>query len=151
MRKKICLVLTIFCWLVMMPARAQYVNLSGNNPDITEYVESNEDNWNKSIMYIFYSNQPCPLCSQAMGMIYDIYEEYFINQFNLFEINYTDEDEYGMQESYNLSQPLSVVLVRINDGISRGYYKIENPQFFVNDPFYFKQRLLSEINNFLNT
>ena len=100
---------------------------------------------------MFYSNQPCALCSQAMGMIYQIYEEYFINQFNLFEINYTDEGEYGMQESYNLSQPLSLVLVRINDGMSRGYYKIDNPQFWIDDPFYFKQRLLSEINNFLNT
>ena len=151
MLKKTGLILTVLGLFASSPTEAQYINLSGNNPDITEYVESNEDNWNKSIMYIFYSNQPCTLCSQAMGMIYDIYEEYFINQFNLFEINYTDEDEYGMQESYNLSQPLSVVLVRINDGMSRGYYKIENPQFWVNDPYYFKQRLLSEINNFLNT
>jgi len=151
MLKRTGLILMVFGLFASSPTEAQYINLSGNNPDITEYVESNEDNWNKSIMYIFYSNQPCALCSQAMGMIYDIYEEYFINQFNLFEINYTDEDEYGMQESYNLSQPLSVVLVRINDGMSRGYYKIENPQFWVNDPYYFKQRLLSEINNFLNT
>ncbi|MBQ8481709.1 MAG: hypothetical protein IJ532_04180 [Alphaproteobacteria bacterium] len=151
MLKKISLIVTVLGLMVSFPAEAQYVNLSGNNPDITEYVESNEDNWNKSIMYVFYSNEPCAQCSQAMGMIYDIYEEYFINQFNLFEINYTNEDEYGMQESYNLSQPLSVVLVRINDGMSRGYYKIENPQFWVNDPYYFKERLLSEINNFLNT
>lgn len=151
MFKKICLILMAFCLLKAVSAEAQYVNLSGNNPDITQYVESNEDNWNKSIMYMFYSNQPCALCSQAMGMIYQIYEEYFINQFNLFEINYTDEGEYGMQESYNLSQPLSLVLVRINDGMSRGYYKIDNPQFWIDDPFYFKQRLLSEINNFLNT
>lgn len=135
----------------IFPAEAQYVNLSGNNPDITEYVEANENNWDKPIMYIFYSDEPCDLCSQAMGMIYNIYEEYFLNQFSLFEINYTDEGEYGMQESYDLSGPLAIVLVRINDGMSRGYYKINNPQYWVNDPFYFKQRLLEEINNFLRT
>lgn len=151
MLKKICMILMAL-WLGLgWSAEAQYVNLSGNNPDIAEYVDSDFNNWYKSIMYIFYSNEPCAQCSQAMGMIYDIYEEYYINQFNLFEINYTDEDEYGMQESYNLSQPLSVVLVRIQDGQARGYYKIDNPQYFVNDPYYFKERLLTEINNFLNT
>ena len=139
-------------WLgQIVAASAQYINLEGNNPAITQYVEADEDNWNKSIMYVFYSDQPCPLCSEAMGQIYDIYEEYFLNQFNLFEINYTDEDEFGMQESYDLSQPLSIVLVRIQDGQSRGYYKIDNPQDFLGDSFYFKQRLLSEINFFLNT
>ena len=76
MFKKICLILTVFSLLKAVSAQAQYVNLSGNNPDITQYVESNEDNWNKSIMYMFYSNQPCALCSQAMGMIYQIYEDY---------------------------------------------------------------------------
>ena len=151
MVKKIYLILTTFLFASVLSAKAQYVNLTGNNPDITEYVEANEDNWNKPIIYVFYSNTPCALCSQAMGMIYDIYEEYYINQFNLFEINYTDEDEYGMEESYDLSGPLSVVLVRIQDGQSRGYYKIDNPQYWVNDPYYFRQRLLEEINNFLRT
>ena len=151
MAKKIYLLATFFWLGLVIPAKAQYVNLTGNNPDIQEYVNSDFGNWYKSIMYVFYSDEPCSLCSQAMGMIYDIYEEYFINQFNLFEIDYTDEDEYDMQESYNLSQPLSIVLVRIQDGQSRGYYKIDNPQYFVGDPVYFRQRLINEINNFLNT
>ena len=140
-----------FCFVQITPPKAQYINLEGNNPAITQYVEADENNWNKSIMYIFYSDQPCPLGSEAMGKIYDIYEEYFINQFSLFEIDYTAEDEFGMRESYDLSQPLSIVLVRIQDGQSRGYYKIDNPQDFLGDSFYFKQRLLSEINNFLST
>ena len=151
MFKKIYVFATFLCLLQVTPLWAQYINLEGNNPAITQYVAANEDNWNKSIMYVFYSDQPCPLCSEAMGQIYDIYEEYFTNQFNLFEIDYTAEDEFGMQESYDLSQPLSIVLVRIQDGQSRGYYKIDNPQDFINDEFYFKQRLLTEINNFLNT
>lgn len=151
MLKKIYLFLTAFIITGVFSANAQYVNLQGNNPDITEYVQANQENWDKPIMYVFYSNQPCPLCSQAMGMIYNIYEEYFLNQFSYFEIDYTDEDEFGMQMSYNLNQPLSVVLVHISDGMSRGYYKIDNPQYWVQNPQYFKQRLLSQINNFLNT
>lgn len=151
MLKKIYLFLTAFIITGVFSVNAQYVNLQGNNPDITEYVQANQENWDKPIMYVFYSNQPCPLCSRAMGMIYNIYEEYFLNQFSYFEIDYTDEDEFGMQMSYNLNQPLSVVLVHISDGMSRGYYKIDNPQYWVQNPQYFKQRLLSQINNFLNT
>lgn len=150
MLKKIGLFLVAFGVMKAAPAEAQYVNLSGNNPYINEYVEANEDNWNKSIMYVFYSDTPCPMCAQAMGMIYDIYEQYYTNQFSFFEIDYSDEDEYGMRDSYNLSQPLSVVLVRINDGLSRGYYKIDNLQYFANEPEYFKERLTSEVNDFLN-
>lgn len=151
MIKKIFLAALIFCLLQSRPALAQFVNLEGNNPAITEYVEANEENWNKPIMYVFYSDEPCPLCSEAMGMIYNIYEQYYANQFSYFEINYTDEGEFGMQESYGLTQPLSLVLVRIQDGQSRGYYKLENPQNFLDDKFYFKRRLLYEINNFLAT
>jgi len=151
MLKKIYLFLTAFIITGVFSVNAQYVNLQGNNPDITEYVQANQENWDKPIMYVFYSNQPCPLCSQAMGMIYNIYEEYFLNQFSYFEIDYGDEDEFGMQISYNLDQPLSIVLVHISDGMSRGYYKIDNPQYWVQNPQYFKQRLLSQINNFLNT
>lgn len=146
-----------FCWIFLValncyvtPLKAQYVYTSGNNPDIQQYVQASPDNWDKSIIYVFYSNQPCPLCAQAMGMIYDIYEEYFTNQFNIFEINYDDNDEFGMRLSYDLNQPLSVVLVRIQDGMSRGYVKIDNPQYFVNDPNYFNQNLITQINNFLN-
>ena len=151
MLKKIFFSAMFFCFVQITPPEAQYINLEGNNPAIMQYVEADENNWNKSIMYVFYSDQPCPLCSEAMGQIYDIYEEYYTNQFSLFEIDYTDEDEFGMQESYDLSQPLSIVLVRIQDGQSRGYYKIDNPQDFINDEFYFKERLITEINNFLST
>jgi len=151
MIKRIFLILTVYIICGYTSADAQYVNLSGNNPDIREYVESNEDNWNKSIMYVFYSNDLCPLCSRAMGMIYDIYEQYYLNEFSLFEINYEDNDEFYMRISYELNQPLSIVLVRIQDGESRGYYKIDNPQYFVNDPVFFNERLISQINNFLNT
>lgn len=151
MLKKVFLSALILCMLQSREAMTQFVNLEGNNPDITEYVEANEENWNKPIMYVFYSNAPCPMCSEAMGMIYNIYEQYYADKFSYFEINYTDEGEFGMQESYGLTQPLSLVLVRIQDGQSRGYYKLENPQNFLDDKFYFKRRLLYEINNFLAT
>ena len=63
MLKKVFLSALVLYMLQSQAAMAQFVNLEGNNPDITEYVEANEENWNKPIMYVFYSNAPCPLCS----------------------------------------------------------------------------------------
>lgn len=130
-------------------SKAQYVDLSGNNPYIKQYVEENPDNWDRSIIYVFYNNTSCVQCAQSMGMIYDIYEEYYANSLSLFEINYQTIGEFQFQIDYNLDQPLSVVLVRIEDGIARGYYKIDNPQIWVNNPQYFSEYMKSSINNFL--
>ena len=129
---------------------AQYNDISGNNPYIQQYLEADENNWNKSIIYVFYNNSSCGACAAAMGMIYNIYEQNYSGQYSYFEINYADPGEFNFQIEYNLTQPLSVVLVRINDGMARGYYKIDNPQDWVADPSYFTQNLTSQINNFFN-
>lgn len=134
----------------LTPATAQYNDISGNNPYIQQYLEADEENWNKSIIYVFYNNGSCHSCAAAMGMIYNIYEQNYSGQYSYFEINYADPGEYNFQIEYNLTQPLSVVLVRINDGMARGYYKIDNPQDWVADPSYFEQNLTSQINNFFN-
>lgn len=148
MLKKILLIL--FAVVLCGSAEAQYYNLPGNNEYIQQYVEASPENWDKSIMYVFYTNEPCSTCAEAMGMIYDIYEEYFSNQLNIFEINYALNDEFQFRLSYELDQPLTIVLVRIKDGMSMGYYKINNPQQWISDPFYFKENIVSQINNFLN-
>ena len=122
---------------------AQFIDLSGNNQDIEQYVAQNPQNWDKSIMYVFYNNEYCSNCAQAMEMIYEIYEQNYSNQLSSFEIN------YGEDNNYNLEWPLQIVLVRIQDGMARGYIKINNPQFWVDDPSYFTQNITSKINNFL--
>lgn len=138
--------------LVMLPIYSvfsQYINLSGNNPHIRQYVEESEYNWDKSIIYVFYGNQVCDNCADAMTMIYDIYENDYADTFSLFEINYQDPGEYDFAAAYNLTQPLSIVLVRINDGMARGYYKIDNPQMWINNPGLFERNITSQINDFL--
>ena len=99
--------------------------------------------------YVFYNNQECGRCAQAMEMIYDIYQNDYSDEFSYFEINYEVSGEGEFQYDYQLSQPLSIVLLRINDGLARGYYKIDNPQFWVEDPNFFRDRIVSAINNFL--
>lgn len=128
---------------------SQYIDLSGNNSTINEYVQQSPENWDRSIIYVFYNNQECGRCAQAMGMIYDIYEENYVGELGYFEINYEIPGEYEFQFDYQLDQPLSIVLLRINDGLARGYYKIDNPQFWVENPNFFRDRIVTAINNFL--
>lgn len=127
----------------------QYLDLSGGNSFINEYVEADENNWNRSIIFVFYDDGACAQCAASMGEIYNIYEKYYSGEFGYFEINYAAEDNSGFRFDYQLNQPLSVVLVRINDGLSRGYYKIDNPQQWVDDSWYFEKYLTTAINNFL--
>lgn len=142
----------ILAFLVEIPVYSglsQYIDLSGNNPYIRQYVEEAPENWDKSIIYVFYDNSPCPNCAQAMGMIYDIYQQYYSEQFSFFEINYEQQGEFDFQLDYQLDQALSIVLVRINDGMSRGFYKLDNPQVWLDNPLYFEETVTNAVNNFL--
>ena len=131
-------------------AKAQYVDLSGTNSFIHQYVEENAQNWNKSILFVFYdSNAVCDWCPKAVEMVYKLYAQEYSNTMNIFEIDYSQRDEYNMRIDYHLTQPLSLVVVRINDGLSRGFLKIDNPQYWVDDPFYFNEKTSNMINNFL--
>lgn len=67
----------------------------------------------------------------------------------MFLINYENDQENNFIETYNLSQPLEVVLVRINDGAAFGYKKLENLQNMISDPVSFDDYLSEQINSFL--
>ncbi len=129
---------------------AQYIDSSGNNSMLREYFEEDEDNWNRSIIYVFYNNEPCESCADAMGIIYNLYEQKYSNLYSYFEINYQEPGEEEFAVDYQLMQPLSVVLVRINGGMAKGYEKIDNPQYWVSDPAYLVMYLSNKINNFFN-
>lgn len=139
----------LFCILPVSQTFAQFIDSSGYTPYIKQYVEEDENNWNKSIIYVFYNNSPCAHCAEAMGLLFDIYQQNYSNDFSYFEINYQETGEFAFTTAYFLDQPLSVVLVRINDGMSRGYYKINNPQQWLSDKLFFTEQITTAINNFL--
>lgn len=150
MFKKIIFLLLFLLCLASRIASAQYVDLSGTTGFIRQYVEESPENWNTPILFVFYNgNDYCQTCPKAISMIYDLYAQNFSDKMNIFEIDYSSDDEFNMRIAYELSQPLSIVVVRINDGLSRGYYKIDNPQDMIDDPFYFNENITERINNFL--
>lgn len=128
---------------------AQYIDLSGETPFIRQYVQEAPENWDKSVIFVFYNNAPCPECARAMGMIYNIYEQNYRGIFSYFEINYQEEGEFPMVLAYNLQEPLTVVLVRVSDGMSRGFTKLDNMQYWVNEPLYFEEKLTGAVEDFL--
>ncbi len=140
--------------LFFIPAaflRAQVQNTDGYMPDqsLREYFAASDNNYDKSIIYVFFNNQPCYTCAAAIEMVEDIYNNAFIDRYNMFLINYADDEENDFINTYQLSKPLEVVLVRINDGASFGYQKLENLENMTSDPVSFKDYFINQVNNFL--
>ena len=82
--KKIGAAFFLFFISSIYTAEAQFIDSSGYTPFIRQYVEENEDNWNKSIIYVFYNNSPCAHCADAMGMQYNIYQQNYGNELSYF-------------------------------------------------------------------
>lgn len=139
------------CLLVLsLPARAQVENTDGYlSQPLQEYFDEANPNYDKSIIYVFFNNEPCYTCAQAISMIEQVYNNNFADRYNIFLINYTNDQENDFIQTYNLTQPLEVVLVQINDGASFGYRKLENLQDMTSDPVSFNDYLVNQINNFL--
>jgi hypothetical protein len=135
--------------LAALPAAAQQFVQTENNQAINEYLAAAPENQNIPIMYVFYNGSDCYNCTEAIDLIYDVYDRNYAADFNIFTIDYTADNAFDFAAAYDLSQPMSVVLVAIKNGEAIGYYKIDNPQYWVDDPSYFVDSLSSQINNFL--
>lgn len=137
--------------MAALSARAQLQYQGGYVPDqsLQEYFAAEDQNYNKSIIYIFYNGDQCYDCPQTIAMTEQIFNQYYTGRYNLFVIDYANDDEYNFIEAYQLRDPLSIVLVRIEDGESLGYQKIPNPQNLIDSPEDYEQYITERINNFL--
>jgi len=123
-------------------------NYTGNDA-INEYFAQSPNNRNKSIIYVFYNNEPCAACPQTIDLIEKIYNSYYKNDYSLFLVDYQAASEYNFTASYDLRQPLEVVLIRINDGAVFGFKKLLQLQDEISDPISFTQNFRFQINEFL--
>ncbi len=123
-------------------------NFAPNQP-LNEYFAAQDGNKNKSIIYIFYNGNQCYQCPETIALTEQIYNQYYAGKYSLFVIDYQNDEEYDFINAYNLSAPLSVVLVKVQDGQSLGYQKIANPQNLIEASEDYEQYLTERINNFL--
>lgn len=134
---------------IPLHAELTYQGEYNSNQNMQEYFSEAYPNYDKSIIYIFFNNNQCYECPQTIEMVQQVYNQYYQNQYNLFIINYQNDDEYNFIETYNLNQPLEVVLVQVDDGQTLGYKKLENLQNNISDPESFRMNLREQINGFL--
>ena len=145
-------ILTAAMLLLPLAAYAQLPQYQGGyNPEqnLQEYFAAAYGNHDKSIIYVFYAPDECYECPRAMTMIEELYRRYYADKYSFFMIDYQNDDEYNFIATYNLSKPLEVVLVRINDGASFGYEKIENLQNMISDKISFDKYVRYRIDSFL--
>lgn len=140
-----------FCLFTAISAQAQ-IEATENHPQqgsMQEYFAANRNNYDKSLIYVFFNNEPCYSCATAIAIIEQIYNRNFLNEYNLFLINYQNDYENNFINTYSLSKPLEVVLVRIDDGAAFGYRKLENLQNMTSDPVSLQDYFVSQVRDYL--
>lgn len=114
-----------------------------------EYFQEQNQNPDKDRIYVFFNNQPCQTCPQAIDMIEEVYNQNFLNNYELFLINYGEDSNAGFIETYGLSNPLEVVMVDVENGEVQGYQKIEGLQYMTPNPQGFNEYFITQVNGYL--
>lgn len=114
-----------------------------------EYYQRLDASPDKSQIYIFFNNEPCSKCPQAIEMIEEIYNQNYLNNYELFLINYAEDTNSDFIEKYNLTNPLEVVMVDVENATPVGYQKIEGLQNMTNNPEAFNQFFITQVNAYL--
>lgn len=139
--------------IMIYPVYANLVFNSGNYPidqPLQEYFDAENQNYNKSIIYIFFNNyQDCYQCPQTVALTEQIYNQYYSEKYSMFVINYEEDNEYNFAQAYNLNAPLAIVLVKVEDGNAVGYQKISNPQNMLSMGEDYVLYLKQQIDNYL--
>lgn len=151
MKKNKILFLAALILSLCPSARAELIYEGGYNPNLSfqQYLEAAYPKPQRSIIYIFTANEQCYGCPQTVSLIRQIYDQEYTNVYDLQQINYEQDREYNYIQAYNLSQPLEIVLVRVQDGETVGYKKLHNLQFQYDDPTSFRETFETDVNSYL--
>ena len=145
----------LLCLAVRLPLHAELSYQGEYNPDLNmqEYFNQAYPHFDKSIIYVFYNdvNMSCQNCPQTIDLIEQVYNNNYQNQYNLFVIDYGNDQEYNFIQTYQLNQPLEVVMVKIDDDAQFGFKKLENLNYQTSDPVSFADNLKFQIDSFLGS
>lgn len=143
--------LTAFLLVSGVPAQAQLIYAPKYTPDqaLQQYFQNEDQRLKRSVIYVFYNGAPCYECQQAMDLINQIYHQYYTGTYDIHFINYETDTEYDYMQAYKLTEPLSLVMVRVSDGAMFGAKKLTGLQYRISDPVSFSDYLTAQINSFL--
>ncbi len=146
------LIFALFLLTLNFNAWAQtpvFENSNGLQPSIEQYFQEENPTYDRSMIFVFFNNEPCAQCAAAIAQIEEIYNRYYKDLYGFSIINYQNDDEYNFIETYNLFRPLSVVLLRVDDGAVFGYEKLDNLENQISDPVSFDDYFRFRVNSFL--
>ena len=140
--------------MFILPVQAELTYQGAYDPDqsLSEYFQKAYPRYNKPIIYVFYNdvNMSCENCPQTIELIERVYNQKYQNKYDLYIIDYGNDQEYNFIQTYNLNQPLEVVLVRVDNGAEFGYKKLENLNYQISDVESFADNLEYQIEPFLS-
>lgn len=124
-------------------------------PDISVAEDSllqklyiNPETAKKPEAILFYNSaNPCENCEKTISLTVSILRRNYIGKLHLYLIDLNRHPEFIT--AFQIKGPLSLVIVRISDGASFGYTKLEALQSRIINPTLYQSELKSFINNFL--
>lgn len=145
------LLLLIFVLCTATPAQSQLIYQGKYNPNQTlqQYFAAEDLQLQRSVIFVFYSGTPCYDCQQAADLIYQVYNHYYGDLYDLKYVNYETDTRYNYMQAYDLKEPFVVVLLKVEYGDINGYKKIYNLPEYVSDPVSFSIYFRNKVNNFL--
>ena len=133
----------LLLFAIAIPLRAEF------NYNLNEEDYSANQQYTTSIIYVFYNSQTCDEnCAPAIAAIESVYNEYFMNQYQFFIIDYYNDDENNFINDYNLETALSMVLQKVEYGQPTTFRKYSGlNSVFVEGPS-FKDEIRQDIQYF---
>lgn len=118
------------------------------------YGETGPDNMSfqnngKPIIFMFYNNDYCPSCPEAMDLVEQAFDNNFQGMYDFYIIDYADEENagnYNFTENYNLMMPLTIVMQYIKNGQLTKYQKL--PYLYNFTPYTYQAAFIEEVSTF---
>lgn len=117
-------------------------------PDL-ETLYINPEQKDKPEAVIFYNSaNVCETCPTAVNKIIAVLRRNYRGRMHAYLIDLAQHPEFIA--AFNLHGPLILVLIRISDGTSFGYAKLDGLQSEIGDETVFSRMITEKIANFLN-
>lgn len=114
-----------------------------------ENLYINPEGKTKPEAIIFYNSANfTPRINQAISLIITILTARYVKKMHAYLINIEQHPEFI--SAFNLSEPLTLVLIRISDGAAFGYERITDLTDGIDDIPSYTQMLSEKIDNFLS-
>ncbi|MBO5441589.1 MAG: hypothetical protein J6A09_03390 [Alphaproteobacteria bacterium] len=118
------------------------------NPLSLQSLYTNPENKTLPEVIIFHNSaNPCENCEKAINMLISVLRKNYSGKIRAYLLDEERHPEFI--SAFQLKAPLTLVVIRISDGASFGYAKLEGLQSDIYDKQQFSKKITQFIDNFL--